>query len=140
MADIYYELPKTKRDTFLEGQMHAVHITALGVCVHDFAVTPCPYHLNCVRGCSDYLRTKGSQSERRNLVQIQRATEQALASAKAHSPSNDTRVADPWIRHCEETLEGVKRALAIDEDRTSATGTTLRPFPTGQSRFKKTQP
>lgn len=139
-ANIYYELPSTRRDEFLEGEMRAVHVTALGLCLHDFAVTPCPYHLNCVRGCVDYLRTKGSESERRNLIQIQRATEQALASAKEHSVCGTAQVAEPWIRHCQETLEGVKRALAIDEDLASAIGTTLRPFPTGQSRFKKTQP
>jgi hypothetical protein len=138
-ADIYYELPSTRRDEFLEGEIRAIHVTALGFCLHDFAVTPCPYHLNCVRGCVDYLRTKGNETERQNLVKIQHATEQALASAKEHSV-NGAQVAEPWIRHCQETLEGVKRALAIDDDLTPTTGTTVRPFPEGQSRFLKSQP
>jgi hypothetical protein len=40
--------------------------------LHDFAVT-LQYHLNCVRGRPDYLRTKGQRA--RSLVQIQLATE-----------------------------------------------------------------
>ena len=57
-ASMYFELPRTKRERYLDGEVQAVHFTALGLCLHDFAVTPCPYHLNCVRGCADYLRSK----------------------------------------------------------------------------------
>jgi hypothetical protein len=128
-ADAFLELPRSKRDVFLEAEIQAVHVTAFGLCLHDFAVTPCPYHLNCVRGCADYLRTKGSSSERHHLVQIQRGTEQALASAKARG-----EVAKAWITHCEETLAGVNRALAIDEDPTSADGDLVKPFAGGRRK------
>jgi hypothetical protein len=84
-ASMYFELPRAKRDRYLDGEVQAVHFTALGLCLHDFAVTPCPYHLNCVRGCADYLRVKGSESERRHLIQIQQSTERALTSAKARA-------------------------------------------------------
>src|SRR5260370_41185157 len=73
-ASMYFELPSTKRDRYLDGEVQAVHFTALGLCLHDFAVTPCPYHLNCARGCADYLRARGSESERRHLIQIQQST------------------------------------------------------------------
>jgi hypothetical protein len=116
-ASMYFELPSAKRDPYLDGEVQVVHFTALGLCLHDFAVTPCPYHLNCVRGCADYLRVKGSESERRHLVQIQQSTERALASAKARAGAPDSGVAEPWIRHCEETLEGVRAALAVDDKR-----------------------
>lgn len=92
-------------------EIQAAHVTAFGLCLHDFAVTPCPYHLNCVRGCADYLRTKGSSGERHRLVQIQRGTEPVLASAMARGA-----VAKARIAHCEETLDGVRKALAVDED------------------------
>src|SRR5437773_2346769 len=64
-SSFYFGLPHAQRDSYLDGEIQAVHVTPLGLCLHDFAVTPCPYHLNCVRGCSDYLRTRGSVSERR---------------------------------------------------------------------------
>jgi len=108
-ADVYFGLPLAERDVFLEAEIQAVHVTAFGLCLHDFAVTPCPYHLNCIRGCADYLRTKGNPRERLHLVQIQQATEMALAAAKKRGG-----IAQAWIIHCEETLAGVSRALAVD--------------------------
>jgi hypothetical protein len=97
--------------------------------LHDFAVTPCQYHLNCVRGCPDYLRTKGSSSERDHLVQIQLATERALAGAETRGD-----VAHAWIDHCQQTLVGIRRALAVDEDSASADDALVRPFAEGERR------
>ena len=114
-TDVYLELPLSQRETFLDGEIQAVHFTAFGICLHDFAVTPCPFHLNCVRGCPDYLRTRGNQNERQHLIQIQTATEQALAAARIQTARNNG-IADAWIRHCEETLEGIAKALAVDDD------------------------
>jgi hypothetical protein len=128
-ADAFLELPRSKRDVFLEAEIQAVHVTAFGLCLHDFAVTPCPYHLNCVRGCPDYLRTKGSSSERHHLVQIQLATERALAGAKARGG-----IAKAWIMHYEDTLDGVREALAVDQDPASADGGLVRPFAGGRRR------
>ena len=136
-AAIHFNLPQAQRDEYLSGEIQAVHVTPLGLCLHDFAVTPCPYHLNCVRGCSDYLRTKGSKSERRHLVQIQQATERALSSVKEYSGSRDARIAEPWIQHCEETLDGVKKALAIDDVSNAFEGALVRASPGRSSRFKK---
>jgi hypothetical protein len=90
-----------------------------------------------VRGCSDYLRTKGSERERQHLVQIQQATERALFSAKEYSGSGDARIAEPWIQHYQETLEGVKKVLAIDDVSDAVEGAVVRASPGRSSRFKK---
>jgi len=134
-ADLYHNLPQARKAVFLDGEVHAVHVTAFGLCLHDFAVTPCPYHLNCVRGCADYLRTKGSAGERRHLIQIRDATEYSLSSARTHGAKGNMQIAEPWIQHCEETLAGVKRALAVDEE-IDESGPAVRVFPDGRSRFK----
>lgn len=68
LADVYFQLPKDERDVFLEGQVQAVHFTALGLCLHDYSIEPCPFHLNCMLRCRDYLRIKGNQEERKNLI------------------------------------------------------------------------
>jgi hypothetical protein len=128
-ADAYLELPRSKRDVFLDAEIQAVHVTAFGLCLHDFAVAPCPYHLNCIRGCPDYLRTRGSSSERHHLVQIELATERALAGAKTRGD-----IAKAWITHYEETLDGVRKALAVDQDPGAADGGLVKPFPGGRRR------
>ncbi len=114
-TDVYFELPLSQREAFLEGELQAVHFTAFGICLHDFAVTPCPFHLNCVRGCPDYLRTRGNQKERQHLIQIRAATEEALAAARLQT-ARGASIAEPWVRHCKETLDGIAKALAVDED------------------------
>jgi len=128
-AEVFFELPRSKRDVFLEAEIQAVHVTAFGLCLHDFAVTPCQYHLNCVRGCPDYLRAKGSSSEHAHLVQIQLATERALTGAKSRGD-----VAQAWVNHYEQTLVGIRQALAVDEDSASPDGALVRPFAGGERR------
>lgn len=123
-AGAYFDLPLARRDQFLEAEIQAVHITAFGLCLHDFAVTPCPYHLSCVRGCPDYLRTKGNRAEREHLVRIKTATEQALATAR----DQKHEIAEAWIRHCEATLTGIDTALAIDDAEPLHDGSLVRPF------------
>jgi len=68
-----------------------------------------------VRGCPDYPRTRGNQEERQHLIQIRTATEQALHAARLHAAHN-AGIAEPWVRHCEQTLDGIAKALAVDND------------------------
>ena len=136
-ASMYFELPITTRERYLNGEVQAVHFTALGLCLHDFAITPCPYHLNCVRGCADYLRVKGSKTERHHLVRIKEATEQALRSATTVPAGPGGSVAEPWIRHCKETLTGVQMALAVDDDPTVPDAGIAQPFRGRSSRFER---
>lgn len=114
MADVYRHLPAAEREVFLDGQVQAVHVTPLGFCIHDFAVEPCPYHLNCLRGCAHYLRTKGNQKEREQLIRIQDITVTALAHAREQMTGSSPALSPAWVRHHEETLRGIDRALAAD--------------------------
>jgi len=125
MADVYHALPIVERDEFLNGQIQAVHMTPLGICVHDFAIEPCPYHLNCLRGCRHYLRTKGDERERANLVRVQEITVHALAQAREQASSERPALADAWVRHHEDTLQGIAAALAVDELGQTPDGTRM---------------
>lgn len=116
MADVYHGLAVDERELFLEGQIQAVHVTPLGFCVHDFAIEPCPYHLNCLRGCQHYLRTKGDARERANLIRVQDITTHALEEARQRAATGQPALAAAWIQHHEDTLRGVKAALAVDDD------------------------
>jgi hypothetical protein len=136
VASVYFSLPEDERDVFLEGHIQAVHFTPLGVCIHDFAIDPCPYYLNCVRGCSDYLRTKGNQQERQHLIQLQHRTKQALQVAQNQEAMGNGEIAQAWTQHYEETLVGVKAALAVDDDSTMNDEVTVQPFKNHPSRFQ----
>lgn len=128
MADVFHDLPAAARDTFLDGQIQAVHVTALGLCIHDFAVEPCPYHLNCLRGCPHYLRTKGDARQRANLIRVQDITMQALDQARQQASGDRPALAAAWVQHHEDTLHGVAAALAVDDDEQLAEGTRVAPL------------
>jgi len=113
MSETYFELPVVERDLFLDGQVQAVHYTPMGLCLHDFAIEPCSYHLNCVRGCPDYLRRKGDEQERRYLLQLEAQTERVLEVVRQQGQAQS--LAPAWIQHYEATLLGIRRALAVDE-------------------------
>jgi hypothetical protein len=127
VAEVYQGLPLAERDEFLEGQIQAVHFTPMGICIHDFAIEPCPYHLNCLRGCPDYLRTKGDPIERQYLLQIQANTEKALAWARQEAAQGKTNMAQAWMDHHEAILHGVQAALAVDNETTIPDGTCTHP-------------
>lgn len=137
LAEVYFALPEEDRDVFLEGQVQAVHVTALGLCLHDFSLDPCPYHLNCLRGCREYLRTKGNQQERVHLIQIYKRTEQGLLMAQEAARTGNGVLAEAWVRHHQETLVGCQAALAIDDQTPEApAGTLVRPFEGQNSKFQ----
>jgi hypothetical protein len=109
VADVYHQIAVTDAadaDRFLDGHIQAVHVTPYGLCVHDFALTPCAFHLNCLRGCPDYLVDPADEVQRATLVQLKRRTGEALAAARQAGT-----VADAWVRAHEETLVGIDNAL-----------------------------
>ncbi|MCA9945188.1 MAG: hypothetical protein KC449_17000 [Anaerolineales bacterium] len=130
MTDVYFELPEGERDVFLSGQIQAVHFTPMGICIHDFAIEPCLFHLNCVRGCPDYLHTKGNQRERDHLLQIREHTEKALAHARQQISEGKQNLAEAWIAHHEATLQGIEAALAVDSEAEVVGGEVVKPFAT----------
>jgi hypothetical protein len=136
MAEVYRDLPANEREVFLNGQVQAVHVTPLGFCVHDFAVEPCPYHLNCLRDCPHYLRTKGNLQERSNLIRIQDITVQALDDARQQANSDTPTLSAAWVKHHEDTLQGIHAALAVDNLH-APDGTLIPPHP--ERKHGKTQ-
>jgi hypothetical protein len=135
MARVYFELPADEKEDFLEGQIQVAHITPMGLCLRDLVHAPCQFALNCLRGCSDYLRVKGDQKQRQQLVQIRRNTERALALEREKAAIGN-RASEAWMREYEETLSGVCAALAIDDEVDCHTGILATPFKGQPSKFK----
>jgi hypothetical protein len=71
VAETYHSMrDPIEKEQFLKTFVDVAHFTPFGVCTHDFALEPCKYHLNCLSGCSEYLRTKGDQEERRHIIEV----------------------------------------------------------------------
>ncbi|MCI0420760.1 MAG: hypothetical protein L0312_16290, partial [Acidobacteria bacterium] len=127
-ASAYYGIqdPVAKQE-FLQTFVNVVHFTPYGVCTHDFALTPCQYHLNCLSGCSEYLRTKKDPEERQNLIQLRDFTTRELSKAE-QAFQGGVCGASNWVDFNQRTLAGIEAALAVDEDDDSTAAVTLAVF------------
>jgi integrase len=133
ISQMYFSLAEDVRDVFLEGQLQAVHVTPLGLCVHDFKVTPCPKFLNCVKDCEDYILDTANKKHINNMVQLKIRTELALDQAFQQRAKGEGDLSENWIAEAEATLNGVQRILdAASLDPTTA----LRPFKGKGSNFE----
>lgn len=132
VGDTYHAIddPVEKED-FLKTFVNVAHFTPYGVCLHDYAIEPCGYHLNCLSGCSEYLRTRGDETEASNirsllgfhLVQLQHSTRAAEAGVDG---------ANNYVRHNRRIVEGAKAALAVDDIGISD-GELITVFPDGRA-------
>ena len=133
LAEMYFAIEEDVRDVFLDDQLQAVHVTAFGLCVHDFKVAPCPKALNCVKNCRDYVHDTGDSSQRRALIQLEERVTLALDQAERQHALGEADLSINWVAELRETRDGVRAVL--DAGRT-VTGQIVRPFANHRSRFE----
>lgn len=137
VVDAFWELPEEAREDFLDAHLPHVHMAGVALCVHDWSVLPCPYHLNCLRNCKHHLRQKGNAAEQQALVQIGVSTRRALTAAENAELTNtgdeEHQVAAAWKLAHQETLAGVEAALEIDERKDVPDGAFVQVFPEGNN-------
>lgn len=114
-ASTYQAIQETvSKEEFLRTFVSVAHFTPYGVCTHDFALTPCQYHLNCLAGCAEYLRTQGDREERQNLIQLRAFTVLELKKAES-ALSEQSQGASSWVDFNRRMVVGIDAALAVDE-------------------------
>jgi hypothetical protein len=133
LADMYFAIEEDLRDVFLDDQLQAVHVTALGLCVHDFKVAPCPKALNCVKHCRDYLHDTGDGSQHGALIQLEERVTLALDQAERQQARGEADLSLNWMTELRETRAGVRSILAAGA---ANTGKVVQPFADRPSRFR----
>jgi hypothetical protein len=129
VAETYHAMhDPIEKERFLETFVNIAHFTPFGVCTDDFALEPCKYHLNCLSGCADYLRTKGDQEERRHLTEIRNFHLVQLENYK-NAVREETSGASNWVSHAERIVAGANMALAVDDPDTAENGGKIAVFP-----------
>lgn len=131
VAQAYVQLADDVRDEWLEDQVQAMHVTPLGLCVHDFTATPCPRALNCLKSCPDYLHDANDQQQRTQLVQLKRRSEAVLEKLRPEIDAG--RVAPSWVEEHTTTITSIDRVLTVPAP---LDGAYVRPFADGVSRFQ----
>ena len=132
LADMYFAIEEDLRDVFLKDQLQAVHVTAFGLCVHDFKVAPCPKALNCVKQCRDFLHDTGDSGQRRALIQLEERVTLALDQAEQQQAAGEADLSINWVADLRETSAGVR---AILDAGATAPSQVVQPFADHPSRF-----
>lgn len=111
------EIPKKvliPRDEFARLRIPTAHTTDLGFCVHDYTMSPCQLHRDCIH-CEDLVCVKGDEEKtirlRQNLEEARellRKAEDALAEGYAGG--------DRWLVHHQSTVERLSQLCSIMDD------------------------
>jgi hypothetical protein len=134
-ADIYHSInDPVEKEQFLATFVNVALFTPYGVCIHDYALDPCPYHLNCLGGCSEYLRTKGDKDEEKNIKAVRDFHLVQLQRVKAKAVKNAGKIQN-YKAHCGRIVKGAKAALA-DDLKNVPDGKLVKVFPKGKRMGK----
>jgi hypothetical protein len=111
------EIPKKvliPRDEFARLRIPTAHSTDLGFCVHDYTMSPCQLHRDCVN-CEDLVCVKGDEEKMTRLHQsldeartLLRKAEDAVKDGYAGS--------DRWVVHHQMTVERLTQLCLIMND------------------------
>jgi hypothetical protein len=134
LATMYFNLKSDVRDEFLEGQLQAIHVTSLGLCVHDWNKGTCRYALNCVKECGDYLLDTANKDHISKLVQLEARTKLTLDQARQQCASGEGECSEQWVAHHEQTLAGTQSILQAAKE---AKASIIQPFKGKKSKFRK---
>jgi hypothetical protein len=133
VAETYHAIEDpVEKERFLETHVNVALFTQMGVCLHDYSIEPCQFHLNCLRGCSEYLRTKGDEEERKNIIDILNFNLVQLTRFRK-AEQEGVGMGGNYAAHVERIVDGARAALAVDEIDVPA-GQMVKVFPDGSVR------
>lgn len=111
------EIPKyipIKRDEFARLVIPTAHTTDFGICIHDYAMTPCQLHLDCIN-CQEQVCVKGDTVKMEN-ARMRLAEGKILLAKAEEAKKNGYFGADPWLEHHRTTVERLSQLCQLYDD------------------------
>ena len=112
------------RDEYANLKLQTAHTTEFGYCVHDFAMTPCQVHNDCIN-CNESVCVKGEDVKHANLRRLQEETTQLVSEAE-RARGDEVFGANRWLVHQKQTLERVNALLEILDNPSVQLGAVIR--------------
>lgn len=122
LADAPSNLPIT-RDQFAQLRMPTGHITELGVCVHDYTMSPCSRHRDCIQ-CEDLVCVKGDVERTSRIQQMLQETVNLLRQAE-EAVEQGFAGSRRWYEHHLVTVERLAKICKALEDSAVPDGAVL---------------
>lgn len=111
------ELPKRvliPRDEFARLKVPTAHTTDLGFCIHDYTMSPCQLHLDCIH-CEDLVCVKGDAEKTQRLQQRLEEARDLLGQAE-QAVGEGYAGSDRWLMHHKSTVERLSQLCSIMDD------------------------
>lgn len=99
------------RDEYAILKIRTAHLTEFGVCIHDFAMTPCQLHRNCM-SCTEQVCMKGDKKRNDNIRYLKDETKKLLENAK-QALQNNYYGSNKWVEHHKATLDRLSQICEI---------------------------
>lgn len=106
--------PLIPRDEFARLVIPTAHTSDLGYCIHDYTMSPCELHRDCIH-CGELVCIKGDEAKERRLRQ--QLEEAKVLLCRAEQALNDECYGvDPWLEHQKSTLDRMSQLCSIIDD------------------------
>jgi len=113
------------RDEFGRLKVPTAHTTEFGYCIHDFTMTPCQIHRDCMN-CDEQVCIKGDHVREANLRRQREETQDLLDAARAGNREGYAG-ADTWVKHQILTLNRIDQLCQIISDPSVPVGALIQP-------------
>lgn len=113
-----------RRDEFARLMIPTAHTTDIGFCVHDYTMSSCLVHMDCVN-CQEHVCVKGDSSKTSRLMQQLVEAKDLLAKAEA-AASDGYYGSDRWLEHHRLTFERLRQLIEIMEDPKVPVGSVIQ--------------
>lgn len=102
------------RDEFARLVVPTAHTTELGYCIHDYTMSPCQQHRDCIH-CTDLICVKGDEAKERQLrLQLEEA--RGLLQRADEAKKDGYYGSDRWLEHHTSTVERLSQLCSIMDD------------------------
>lgn len=112
------------REKFKEMGIQAAHTTDFGMCVHDFVMSPCALHQDCIN-CNEQVCIKGDEFGEANTRAKHEETAHLLREARA-AENEQIYGASRWVQHQQLTYERLSELVAILDNPNVPKGAVIR--------------
>ena len=102
------------RDEFARLVVPTAHTTDFGYCIHDYTMSPCQQHRDCIH-CTDLICVKGDEEKERRLRQQLEEARDLLRRAE-EAKQEGYYGSDRWLEHHTSTVERLSQFCSIIDD------------------------
>lgn len=123
MGEFMVRAPIT-RDEFGALRVPTGHATEYGVCVHDYTMSPCQKHRDCIN-CQEQACVKGDKEKTARIRRALEITEE-LHRKSIEAVGDNWQGAGRWEEHHYRTLKRLRNLVAILDDDSVLEGSVIR--------------